>query len=144
MVQNRAFPRISSGATIGVFSPSTPGAVLYPELYEEGLRYLRSLGFRIVEGELTAKRVMQGHRAASRERAPFEFIYGLRHRWLDGRARWNRIGDLLPHPDGILQKRRKWCVGSVTLRHSSGSLACRCGLLLWSFFNSLFWSRHPS
>lgn len=59
---------LKPGDKIGIFTPSTPAPVLFPERYERGVRCLEQLGFVIVEGRNTTKR--QAYRSASvRERA---------------------------------------------------------------------------
>ena len=63
-------PRVPKGATIGVFTPSTPAHVMFREKYLHGLSVLRSLGYQIQEGELTAQATSQGYRSGSpKERA---------------------------------------------------------------------------
>ena len=63
-------PRVPSGATFGVFTPSTPAHVTFREKYLHGLSVLRSLGYQVKEGELTAQAKTQGYRAGSpKERA---------------------------------------------------------------------------
>jgi muramoyltetrapeptide carboxypeptidase LdcA involved in peptidoglycan recycling len=58
------------GDTLGVFTPSAPSHVLHRVRYLRGLDRLRQLGFRVVEGALTARATEQGYRSGGpRERA---------------------------------------------------------------------------
>lgn len=58
------------GDTLGVFTPSAPSHVLHRTRYLRGLDRLRQLGFRVVEGSLTARATEQGYRSGGpRERA---------------------------------------------------------------------------
>lgn len=62
--------RLKVGGTIGVFTPSLPGYTINPGLFENGLRTLESLGFKIKLGSLTEQRAAEGYRSGSaRERA---------------------------------------------------------------------------
>jgi muramoyltetrapeptide carboxypeptidase len=55
---------------MGVFTPSWPAHLLFPEKYQYGLAALRRLGFHVVEGETTRAGISQGYRTASpRDRA---------------------------------------------------------------------------
>lgn len=61
---------LRAGATLGVFTPSSPSHVLHRARYLRGLERLRYLGFRVVEGALTARATEQGYRSGGpRERA---------------------------------------------------------------------------
>lgn len=63
-------PALRPGDTIGVFTPSSPANVVHRERYLHGLDALRRLGYRVIEGELTARAVSQGYRAGTpQERA---------------------------------------------------------------------------
>lgn len=46
---------LEDGATIGVFSSSSPISATVPIRYERGVKYLESKGFRVVNGELYGK-----------------------------------------------------------------------------------------
>lgn len=62
--------RLKIGDTIGVFTPSSPAYKDNPELFENGLKNLENLGFKIKLGSLTARRAAEGYRSGSgRERA---------------------------------------------------------------------------
>lgn len=65
---------LPAGGTIGVFTPSTPANVLFREKYQHGLGVLRSLGYRVVEGSLTARGVSQGYRSGTPEERATEFM----------------------------------------------------------------------
>lgn len=64
-------PRLKKGDSVAVFTPSSPAHTgIFREKYQHGLRELERLGFRVIEGELTASQKTQGYRTASgRERA---------------------------------------------------------------------------
>lgn len=57
-------PALRPGSTIGVFAPSMPAHVLFPERYQAGLAALRGMGFDVVEGPLTASKRREGYRTA--------------------------------------------------------------------------------
>ncbi len=57
-------PALRPGSTIGVFAPSMPAHVIFPERYQAGLAALRDLGFDVVEGPLTASKRREGYRTA--------------------------------------------------------------------------------
>lgn len=67
-------PRLPPGGTIGIITPSTPANVLFREKYLHGVRVLRSLGVRVVEGTLTHSCRTQGYRAASPQERAAEFM----------------------------------------------------------------------
>lgn len=58
-------PPLKPGATIGVFTPSSPSHVDFPAKYAQGLAELRRLGFKVVEGALTKSRESQGYRSGT-------------------------------------------------------------------------------
>jgi muramoyltetrapeptide carboxypeptidase len=61
---------IAPGSTLGVFTPSTPANVHFREKYRHGLDQIETLGYRWIEGDLTARCAHQGYRTATpRERA---------------------------------------------------------------------------
>lgn len=60
-------PALRPGATIGVFTPSFPAHVRFREKYLHGVAVLEGLGFRVVEGPLTAKAVAEGYRSGPPE-----------------------------------------------------------------------------
>ncbi|MBX3022647.1 MAG: LD-carboxypeptidase [Bdellovibrionales bacterium] len=64
-------PRLKRGDTIAVFTPSSPAHLgIFREKYQHGLAELRRLGFKVIEGSLTASQRTQGYRTASgRDRA---------------------------------------------------------------------------
>jgi muramoyltetrapeptide carboxypeptidase len=63
-------PSLREGDRVGVFTPSWPAHLLFPEKYQYGLAALRRLGFDVVEGEVTRAGISQGYRTASpRDRA---------------------------------------------------------------------------
>ena len=58
-------PSLRQGDCVGVFTPSWPAHLLFPDKYQHGLAALRGLGFDVVEGHVTRARVSQGYRTAS-------------------------------------------------------------------------------
>lgn len=63
-------PALLPGDTIGICTPSFPAHVVFREKYLHGVAELRRLGFRVVEGDLTARATAQGARSGTpRERA---------------------------------------------------------------------------
>jgi muramoyltetrapeptide carboxypeptidase LdcA involved in peptidoglycan recycling len=58
-------PALQPGDLIGVVTPSSPAHVTSRERYLHGLQTLRTMGFEIVEGPLTARAVHQGYRSGS-------------------------------------------------------------------------------
>ncbi|HVZ38725.1 MAG TPA: S66 peptidase family protein [Candidatus Kapabacteria bacterium] len=65
---------LQPGATIGIFTPSSPANVWYREKYLHGVRALEVLGFRVVEGSLTARACEQGYRSGTPEERAAEFM----------------------------------------------------------------------
>ncbi len=90
------------GATIGIFTPSAPAHVKFRAKYQHGLEVLRSRGFTVVEGDLTASQRHEGYRSGSpRERAA-EFMDLYRRKDVD--ALMSTIGgmnsaSLIPYLD---------------------------------------------
>lgn len=63
-------PALRPGDTIGICTPSYPAHVRFRAKYLHGVAELRRLGFRVVEGDLTARATAQGPRSGTpRERA---------------------------------------------------------------------------
>lgn len=69
---------LRQGDTIGVFTPSLPAHVLFREKYLHGLSELRSLGFEVVEGELTRAASREGYRSGSPTERAHEFMQLIR------------------------------------------------------------------
>jgi muramoyltetrapeptide carboxypeptidase len=67
-------PALRAGDTIGVFTPSVPAHLMFPEKYQHGLDALRRLGFGVIEGELTRARVSEGYRSGSPQDRADEFM----------------------------------------------------------------------
>jgi muramoyltetrapeptide carboxypeptidase len=55
--------KLKKGDTIGIITPSTPAPVLFKERYERGLKQLKNMGFKILEGNCSGS--SQGYRSAS-------------------------------------------------------------------------------
>ena len=62
------------GATIGVFTPSSPGYTWNAGLFENGIKNLERLGFKVVLGSVTKARGAQGYRSASAQERAEEFM----------------------------------------------------------------------
>ena len=61
---------LKRGDTVGIFTPSSPGYALNPGLFENGLRNIEKLGFKVKLGSVTAALKTQGYRSApAQERA---------------------------------------------------------------------------
>jgi muramoyltetrapeptide carboxypeptidase LdcA involved in peptidoglycan recycling len=60
-------PALRPGDCIGVITPSSPAHVAHRDRYLNGLRTLRTMGFEVVEGSLTARATAQGYRSGSPE-----------------------------------------------------------------------------
>jgi hypothetical protein len=61
---------LEPGDTVGIFTPSFPAHVVFREKYVHGVAQLEALGFRVLEGPLTARASSEGYRSDSpRERA---------------------------------------------------------------------------
>ncbi len=56
-------PPLPERGTIGVVTPSFPAHVRFREKYQHGLDTLRSLGFTVIEGSLTARATSECYRA---------------------------------------------------------------------------------
>ncbi|MCX6118070.1 MAG: LD-carboxypeptidase [Proteobacteria bacterium] len=56
---------LSPGDTLGVFTPSSPGYVDCPGLFENGLKNIEALGFKVKLGDLAKRRSSQIYRSAS-------------------------------------------------------------------------------
>ncbi|RYZ77513.1 MAG: LD-carboxypeptidase [Proteobacteria bacterium] len=64
---------------VGVFTPSMPANVLFPEKYQHGLGVIKSLGFEVVEGHITQSGVSEGYRTASPQDRADEFMRLIRN-----------------------------------------------------------------
>lgn len=63
-------PALEPGATVGIFTPSWPAHVALRAKYLHGVSVLKSFGFQVKEGWLTAQEKSQGYRSGSpRDRA---------------------------------------------------------------------------
>jgi muramoyltetrapeptide carboxypeptidase len=67
-------PALQPGDTVGIFTPSAPAHVRFRTKYLHGLSQLESLGFRVVEGPLTAAQTHHGYRSGSPEERAAEFM----------------------------------------------------------------------
>lgn len=55
---------LKQGDTIGVFTPSSPAYISNPGLFENGLKNIEKMGFKVKLGQLTERRGSQGYRSA--------------------------------------------------------------------------------
>ncbi len=62
------------GDTLGIFTPSSPAYDYNPEMFENGLKNLKQMGFKIKLGELTASRASEGYRTASGSERALEMM----------------------------------------------------------------------
>jgi muramoyltetrapeptide carboxypeptidase len=67
-------PALQPGDTVGIFTPSAPAHVRFRGKYLHGISQLESLGFRVVEGPLTAAQTHQGYRSGSPVERAAEFM----------------------------------------------------------------------
>ncbi|MFM6930116.1 MAG: LD-carboxypeptidase [Bdellovibrio sp.] len=65
---------LKKGATLGVYTPSSPSYQDNPGLFENGLKTLEILGFKIKLGSLTSQRSSQGYRSGNPEQRAAEFM----------------------------------------------------------------------
>lgn len=65
---------LKPGDTIGIFTPSSPSYVDNPELFENGIKNLSELGFKIKLGSLTKARANEGYRSASPQKRAEELM----------------------------------------------------------------------
>lgn len=105
--------RIKEHVGIGVFSASSPISATVPIRYERGVQYLRSKGFRVINGSLNGKR--EAYRSGTiRERAD-EFNQLLYHEEIQilmAAIGGNNTNSILPYIDyDYLKKHPKIIVG---------------------------------
>jgi len=67
-------PALLPGDTVGIFTPSVPSHVRYPEKWVHGLAELERLGYRPKPGRLTASGRSQGYRAGGPEERAAELM----------------------------------------------------------------------
>lgn len=67
-------PALPPGATLGIFTPSTPAYVFNEEKFQLGLTVIEDRGFRWKLGDLTAKRAHQGYRSGTGAERAAEFM----------------------------------------------------------------------
>jgi muramoyltetrapeptide carboxypeptidase len=67
-------PALEPGDAISIFTPSAPAHLRFREKYLHGIRQLQALGFRVVEGPLTAAGTHEGYRAGPPEARAAEFM----------------------------------------------------------------------
>jgi muramoyltetrapeptide carboxypeptidase LdcA involved in peptidoglycan recycling len=62
------------GDTVGIFTPSSPSYVDNEELFQNGVRNLERLGFKVKIGSLTKSRASQGYRSGTPVQRAQEFM----------------------------------------------------------------------
>jgi len=70
---------LASGSTIHVFTPSSPAHVTVRDKYLYGLDVLKKMGFKIIEGSLTASLQTQGYRSGTPQDRALEFMELIRN-----------------------------------------------------------------
>lgn len=65
---------LNPGDTLGIFTPSVPCYLDNPGLFENGVRNLEKLGFRVKLGSLTKRRATQGYRSGTAQERAAEFM----------------------------------------------------------------------
>ena len=70
---------LKPGATIGIFTPSSPANVKYREKYLHGITVLEKMGFKVIEGSLTASQKLQGYRSGTPKERAAEFMELIRN-----------------------------------------------------------------
>ncbi|TNE50109.1 MAG: hypothetical protein EP343_09265 [Deltaproteobacteria bacterium] len=102
--------RIKKGATIGVFTPSSPAYCVNEELFQNGIKNMENLGFKVKLGFLTEKRASQGYRSGSPQDRAQEFMELIRDDEVE--ALLSTIGgmnssSLIPYLDfGLIREKR--------------------------------------
>ena len=72
--------RLEKGSTIGIFTPSGPAHVIFREKYLHGIEVLKEMGFKVIEGALTASQKREGYRSGSPQERAAEFMDLIRNR----------------------------------------------------------------
>lgn len=66
--------RLCKGDTIGIFTPSTPANMIFREKYLHGITEIERLGFKDLEGSLTARCACDGYRSGTPQERAREFM----------------------------------------------------------------------
>jgi len=66
--------KLLAGDTIGIFTPSSPAYKANEELFQNGIKNLEAIGFKVKLGFLTSVRASQGYRSASPKDRAREFM----------------------------------------------------------------------
>ena len=111
------------GATLGIFTPSSPGYIFNEGLFANGLESLKRLGFKIKLGKLTAARRTEGYRSGNPQERAEEFMQLILDPQVDGLM--STIGgqnssSLIPYLDfaAIRKARKPFCgFSDVTSLH---------------------------
>jgi muramoyltetrapeptide carboxypeptidase len=120
------------GDTLGVFTPSSPAYLDNPGLFENGIRNLEKLGFRVKLGSLTARRSGQGYRSGTgRERAAefMELVHDPEVHGLMATIGGNNSSSLIPFLDfGAIRSSRKPIIGYSDVTSLHLAILKRAGL----------------
>lgn len=117
--------KLNKGDTIGIFTPSSPAYTANPELFENGIKNINSLGYKVELGFLTKSRSSQGYRSGSPKDRAKEFMELIENP--DVKALISTIGgmnsnSMIPFLDfDVIRKSRKIICGysDVTSLHLS-------------------------
>jgi muramoyltetrapeptide carboxypeptidase LdcA involved in peptidoglycan recycling len=116
---------LKKGDTIGVFTPSSPSYIVNEELFQNGIKNITNLGFKIKLGSLTKKRASEGYRSGSPKERANEFMELIKDDEVN--ALISTIGgmnssSMIPYLDfDLIRKKRKVICGysDVTSLHLS-------------------------
>ncbi len=109
--------------TVGIFTPSSPAHVGLRDKFMHGVDNLRSLGFKVKLGELTASQSIQHHRTASGQSRAAEFMSLISDENIDivmANIGGHNTSSLLPYLDyDLIRRSRKLICGysDVTSLH---------------------------
>jgi len=65
---------LKKGDTIGIFTPSSPAYMVNEELFTNGIKNIKKLGFKVKLGFLTSSRSTQGYRSGTPQERAKEFM----------------------------------------------------------------------
>jgi muramoyltetrapeptide carboxypeptidase len=75
---------LKPGATLGIFTPSSPAYIWNEGLFESGIQNLKRLGFEVKVGKLTQRRSSQGYRSGTAQDRAQEFMELIEDPTVDG------------------------------------------------------------
>ena len=83
---------LKPGATLGIFTPSSPAYIWNEGLFANGIQNLKKLGFQVKVGGLTQRRNSQGYRSGTAQDRANEFMELIEDPKVDGLI--STIGDM--------------------------------------------------